>query len=1596
MERRLNRVRKFVVEEQQRRLLLEEAVRNNRNAKLERVLGCTACSSSIAVDPISGLVAYPCGSTIVINNPKGHTQAHLVSTSKNNITCLAFSPNGRYVCSGEFGQDPMVRVWDLQRDGQTFGQQVAELKEYKFGIACVIFSNDSDQVISVGNQHDKSVVVWDWKSSRKIAESRVSSQVNAIAINNTGKMFVTVGCRHVKFWFLESVNQRTTLQGRSGILSDHRNNTFIDVCCATENRTFAITVAKNLIEFHDKRLVNVYEMNGDVPYSLTLGSGMLFISFGNGRIRGLDVNTAEVLCEAPLPHYLKIDLNDASDNKFFEHNQLEGVNYPDCHSLVYHERSRTLTALYADRSLYHWQFLESGAVVKVSSHLFHVNTVHDLCIVKTHQSTFVPAGTFFTCGADETIRMWSMDKEGQSTVLPSNVLSSELRKVIYLNSQSTTLTEPHGKNFGGIMADTLETTVGIRCLSLNYNGNHLAVGGRNGNITIFDLSTNFSIVCDPIEAHENEIRCLEYSNPNVGRHFLASGSRDRLVHLFDVDQGYAHLTVIEDHSSTVYSVIFIPTIDSLQLITCSTDKLVVLRKQVHDSDGELNFERVKQLSIKNGPNYLVVTPENNLLTAGSDRHIRTYSLAGKELNDVNGTLCDGGTLTKVALDPSGTYAATVCSDRYVYVVDTTSGECAAVLSGQTDGITSIDFTSDCRRLIVVSFSGCIFVWRLSNVLTRKMLSKLNNTTAGNLLSSRSVVDSERCASPDSQIESGSDSASVIGGKKDPRAGSEEFGSLNSLTVVQEDDLDSGVGLRQQPTVVSSRTQPQEQKSFVVRRVPAGEVVRRSNSNLQAALATSTGDLHAEERVDEHDQPAINEPTAKMAQNATAFAVSPQSVPSNYSTSRSMSNLHRNAVSPQRSRRRWAVQNTPPNDSTMPIHEHAPPAYVSPNPGYYQQPMMNMNRSSPYAHQQPIPPTYQQPDSLGLSRFAMSTSMSLNAIRGDLAADTSATYANSAPRPNLTAYPQASPRTPMSASVAFDRHGHSRNSLSKRYLNHSGESPAVQTTWTPPDLRARQPPGATQLYNSAPVNSTRRLSSVGDATLSNSRLYQPRLSNISGNQTDGSRANNRNAGRLWQRRSTVANDEQATVDLPTASASEMFNTLRSRSQSPSQLALQQASKLSATLQRRRDSDARSNRETPTRSNLRAVSNLGNSSQALNKLLATREQLKKSQENLLLAANATDDLGNDLSPISRSRSIGNLKLSTTRLNDSSSRNGLGAFVDDRQMTRSVSSLHHDDPSLRSQYGDDESGGRRQSNVSRSIRDLRKLSNLDLTADDPEKNSSTGDNSTPEPSVFNAYQQGTYYSTTLPKSRKGAVQKRVERNGRLRLDQTTSGDSDSASDAATFGVSPFAKAAAAFQRGTSSSAPFRSVSSMDATRNRPAVSSSTPRRAPNYLAQRLNGETANSDPVDDNSILHDNELTTQSAKGMKMHVQECFDDVKKSVDKLLHAKTIIEKDAQVTEAERERLLYSVYKSINQFRGRLEAALPNDRTFSDLSNMTNGGSGSLKASDTLSRPSNLSNSGVSAQQTTVLPPGELNEDFIRLYGPQLINLLQKNMHKN
>lgn len=74
---------------------------------------------------------------------------------------------------------------------------------------------------------------------------------------------------------------------------------------------------------------------------------------------------------------------------------------------------------------------------------------------------------------------------------------------------------------------------GVRSIRISPDGKHLASGDRSGNIRVHETSTMQEVL--KVEAHDAEVLSLEYTGPETEHKLLASASRDRLIHVFDVN-----------------------------------------------------------------------------------------------------------------------------------------------------------------------------------------------------------------------------------------------------------------------------------------------------------------------------------------------------------------------------------------------------------------------------------------------------------------------------------------------------------------------------------------------------------------------------------------------------------------------------------------------------------------------------------------------------------------------------------------------------------------------------------------------------------------------------------------------------------------------------------------------------------------------------------------------------------------------------------------------------------------------------------------------------------------------------------------------------
>lgn len=58
---------------------------------------------------------------------------------------------------------------------------------------------------------------------------------------------------------------------------------------------------------------------------------------------------------------------------------------------------------------------------------------------------------------------------------------------------------------------------------------------------------------------------------------MASGSRDRLVHIFDIDHDYGLVQTLDDHSSAITAVRFTDLDSQLMMLSCGADKSLLFR-----------------------------------------------------------------------------------------------------------------------------------------------------------------------------------------------------------------------------------------------------------------------------------------------------------------------------------------------------------------------------------------------------------------------------------------------------------------------------------------------------------------------------------------------------------------------------------------------------------------------------------------------------------------------------------------------------------------------------------------------------------------------------------------------------------------------------------------------------------------------------------------------------------------------------------------------------------------------------------------------------------------------------------------------------------
>ncbi|ETV99097.1 hypothetical protein H310_08519 [Aphanomyces invadans] len=179
--------------------------------ELEHAIGFSGISAGLHYHPNGQDYVYPAGGCIVIASLSDpHNQVFLRGHDAN-ITCLTMSPTGRYLASGQAGSNADILVWDYASR-----QLLFRLSEHDFGINAVAFSHDEKLLVSVGNERDARIFLWDMANGN-IVTTQQKLQATVLAVcwggfhrdikrrDTTSYLFATGGTRMLQFWVLNPI-----------------------------------------------------------------------------------------------------------------------------------------------------------------------------------------------------------------------------------------------------------------------------------------------------------------------------------------------------------------------------------------------------------------------------------------------------------------------------------------------------------------------------------------------------------------------------------------------------------------------------------------------------------------------------------------------------------------------------------------------------------------------------------------------------------------------------------------------------------------------------------------------------------------------------------------------------------------------------------------------------------------------------------------------------------------------------------------------------------------------------------------------------------------------------------------------------------------------------------------------------------------------------------------------------------------------------------------------------------------------------------------------------------------------------------------------
>ncbi|GFO42212.1 mitogen-activated protein kinase-binding protein [Plakobranchus ocellatus] len=661
---------------------------------LERVQGLTSTTlHSLASNPVTGWVSFPAACVLVLLDPKTNEQKFIESPSLKNISCCAFTDDGRFVAFSETGMKPHIAIWNLR-----------EHKEcYKFvadtSIRAIFFHPTYPNIISLGEK-ESLIVVWDYIKGMRMAACKWQTMPLSLTIPKTGTSLVVCGHRKITLFNISKVNstshETNVFEDRKTVLLGKQSEyTFVDVVSGRgkhERTVYTVTSCGYVCEVKLGDILIDKAIKVDTQaFCVRYNTELLFVGCSAGVVKICDPDNLTVTAAVSLSSLLGPSVMPKVGSKV----------YLDVCTLVVDENEKIVTCVYADCSMHSWQIGTDGEKI-VCSALEPV------------------AGTSGAVGYPSS----------KSNLLRAFIGCCEKNKggSDFFNKFSMTEQSRPPMQYGGrrVVNENRAWYQNVNAVRFTPDGKDVICGNEEGEIKVYELSTG--ILRRVIEAHSSQVTCIELMYDDEFQ-LVCSGGRDRVMFVLNARNDFSLVQVLCDHSAAITAISLVNNKGVLTLVSAAADNVVLIRRAI--LGGTLRFTITGEISQTNCNRFFFVTSDYIAL-GGKDCQIKVFKadpvFVSKPVKTINCQKLSPSNVgfKAIDIDPSSSFMAVSQANGNISVYHLQTGQPVASLPLQSD-IYSIQFTADLKYMVSSTSNGCDLVWRLPERMTEFMRAKQEKT-----------------------------------------------------------------------------------------------------------------------------------------------------------------------------------------------------------------------------------------------------------------------------------------------------------------------------------------------------------------------------------------------------------------------------------------------------------------------------------------------------------------------------------------------------------------------------------------------------------------------------------------------------------------------------------------------------------------------------------------------------------------------------------------------------------------------------------------------------------------------------------------------------